>query len=124
MSRNDDADFWTKARAHLVRYGGAFAPLIAETAHGNWFTDADGRRILDFTSGQMSAILGHSHPEVVSVARRYIGELDHLYSSILSRPVVELAALLAKVSPGCSTASCWSRPAANRTRRRCAWPSW
>jgi len=100
VSRNDDADFWAKARAHLVRYGGAFAPLIAESAHGNWFTDADGRRILDFTSGQMSAILGHSHPEVVSVARRYIGELDHLYSSILSRPVVELAALRAKVSPG------------------------
>src|SRR5690348_15861092 len=48
----------------------------------------------------MSAILGHSHSEIVSVARRYIGELDHLYSSVLSRPVVELAALLAKVSPG------------------------
>ena len=47
--------------------GGSFAPLIAESAHGNWFTDADGRRILDFTSGQMSAILGHSHPEIVAV---------------------------------------------------------
>jgi 2,2-dialkylglycine decarboxylase (pyruvate) len=100
VSGNDDAEFWTKARAHLVRYGGSFAPLIAESAHGNWFTDADGRRILDFTSGQMSAILGHSHPEIVSVARRYIGELDHLYSSVLSRPVVELAALLAQISPG------------------------
>jgi len=51
-----------KAR-HLVRYGGTFAPLIAESAAGNFFTDADGRRILDFTSGQMSAILGHSHPQ-------------------------------------------------------------
>jgi hypothetical protein len=38
-------------RVHLVRYGGAFAPLIAESANGNFFTDADGRRILDFTSG-------------------------------------------------------------------------
>ena len=100
MSKNADAEFWTKARAHLVRYGGSFAPLIAESARGNWFTDADGRRILDFTSGQMSAILGHSHPEIVEVARHYVGELDHLYSSILSRPVVDLAALIAKVSPG------------------------
>ena len=100
MSRNDDPDFWARARAHLVRYGGAFAPIIAESASGNWFTDADGRRILDFTSGQMSAILGHSHPEVVAVARHYIGELDHLYSSVLSRPVIDLAALIAKVSPG------------------------
>ena len=29
-----------------------------------------------------------------------IGELDHLYSTILSRPVVDLAALIAKISPG------------------------
>lgn len=100
MSRNADPDFWAKARAHLVRYGGAFSPLIAESAAGNYFTDADGRKILDFTSGQMSAILGHSHREIVQVARHYIGELDHLYSTILSRPVVELAALIAEVSPG------------------------
>jgi 2,2-dialkylglycine decarboxylase (pyruvate) len=99
MSANDDPQFWDKAR-HLVRYGGAFAPMIAESAKGNWFTDADGKRILDFTSGQMSAILGHSHPEIVSVARHYIGELDHLYSTILSRPVVDLAALIAEISPG------------------------
>ena len=100
MAGNDDPQFWAQARAHLVRYGGAFSPLIAESAAGNFFTDADGRRILDFTSGQMSAILGHSHPEIVSVARHWIGELDHLYSTILSRPVVELAALIASISPG------------------------
>ncbi len=100
MSKNADPDFWAKARAHLVRYGGTFSPLIAESAAGNYFTDADGRKILDFTSGQMSAILGHSHREIVEVARRYVGELDHLYSTILSRPVVELAALIAQVSPG------------------------
>jgi 2,2-dialkylglycine decarboxylase (pyruvate) len=100
MSGNSDPQFWAKARAHLVRYGGAFAPVIAETAEGNYFTDADGRRILDFTSGQMSAILGHSHPEIVAVARRWVGELDHLYSTILSRPVVELAASIADIAPG------------------------
>ena len=100
MSRNTDPDFWARANAHLVRYGGAFAPLIAASAAGNYFTDADGRKILDFTSGQMSAILGHSHREIVEVARHYIGELDHLYSTILSRPVVDLATLIAKVSPG------------------------
>src|SRR3981189_3611481 len=100
MSRNSDPEFWRKARAHLVRYGGAVSPLIAESAAGNFFTDADGRKILDFTSGQMSAILGHSHPDIVAVARKFVGELDHLYSTVLSRPVVDLAALLAEISPG------------------------
>jgi 2,2-dialkylglycine decarboxylase (pyruvate) len=100
MSANDDPDFWQKARAHLVRYGGAFAPVIAESAQGNWFTDADGKRILDFTSGQMSAIIGHSHPEIVAVVNDSMGKLAHLYSTVLSKPVVELAALLADVAPG------------------------
>ena len=70
MDANNDPQFWARAKAHLVRYGGAFSPLIAESAAGNYFTDADGRKILDFTSGQMSAILGHSHPEIVEVARQ------------------------------------------------------
>ena len=97
---NGDPAFWDKARAHLVRYGGEFAPLIAERAQGSFMWDADGRRILDFCSGQMSAIIGHSHPEIVEVGRRTIGELDHLYSTILSRPVVALATRLAELAPG------------------------
>ena len=75
---NADAAFWEKARAHLVRYGGEFAPFIAERAQGSYMWDAQGRRILDFCSGQMSAIIGHSHPEIVEVVRHSIGELDHL----------------------------------------------
>jgi 2,2-dialkylglycine decarboxylase (pyruvate) len=97
---NADPVFWEKARAHLVRYGGDFAPLIAERARGSFLWDADGRKILDFCSGQMSAIIGHSHPDIVEVVRRTIGELDHLYSTILSRPVVNLAHLLAELAPG------------------------
>lgn len=97
--RNADPAFWNKAR-HLVRYGGPFAPLVAERAEGSYVTDANGRAILDFASGQMSSILGHSHPEIVAVVREQIGSLDHLYSTILSRPVVDLAALLAELAPG------------------------
>src|SRR5215210_5848401 len=100
IAGNADPAFWEKARAHLVRYGGDFAPFIAERAHGSFIWDADGRRILDFCSGQMSAIIGHSHPEIVEVVRRTVGELDHLYSTVLSRPVVDLAALLAELAPG------------------------
>jgi 2,2-dialkylglycine decarboxylase (pyruvate) len=97
---NADPAFWEKARAHLVRYGGDFVPIIAERAQGSFMWDAQGRRILDFCSGQMSAIIGHSHPEIVEVVRRTVGELDHLYSTILSRPVVDLAARLAELAPG------------------------
>ena len=105
MSKNADPQFWQQAREHLVRYGGKFAPVICERAAGSFVYDADGRAILDFTSGQMSAILGHSHPEIAEVIARYAANLDHLYSGMLSRPVVELAAKLAAITPGKLTRS-------------------
>lgn len=100
MSNNADPGFWHKARAHLVRYGGQFAPVIVERAAGSFVFDADGRPILDFTSGQMSAILGHGHPEIRDVVAHHAGGLDHLFSGMLTRPVVELAERLAQVTPG------------------------
>ncbi|MEI5101124.1 aspartate aminotransferase family protein [Streptomyces sp. PmtG] len=91
--------FWADAERHLVRYGGEFTPEIIERAAGSFVFTADGRRILDFTSGQMSAILGHAHPEIVETVRQGIATLDHLFSGMLSRPVVDLARRLAGTLP-------------------------
>ena len=41
---------------------------------GAFLYDEAGRRVLDFTSGQMSAVLGHSHPEIVATVRDGIGD--------------------------------------------------
>ncbi|GIH02203.1 aspartate aminotransferase family protein [Rhizocola hellebori] len=91
--------FWSDADRHLIRYGGPFTPEIIERAEGSFVYTSDGRRILDFTSGQMSAILGHCHPAIVETVRRQIGTLDHLFSGMLSRPVVDLARRLAASLP-------------------------
>ncbi|MFI5610046.1 aspartate aminotransferase family protein [Amycolatopsis sp. NPDC051903] len=91
--------FWADADRHLVRYGGEFTREIIDRAAGSFLHTADGRKILDFTSGQMSAILGHSHPEIVETVRRQIGTLDHLFSGMLSRPVVDLARRLTETLP-------------------------
>jgi 2,2-dialkylglycine decarboxylase (pyruvate) len=100
MSKNDDPEFWQLARRHLIRYGGSFEPLIIERAEGSFVYDADGRAILDFTSGQMSAVLGHAHPEIAAVVTEHSHSLDHLFSGMLSRPVVALATRLARLAPG------------------------
>ncbi|WP_328370525.1 aspartate aminotransferase family protein [Streptomyces sp. NBC_00445] len=91
--------FWADAERHLVRYGGEFTREIIVRAAGSFLFTAEGRKILDFTSGQMSAILGHSHPRIVATVQRQIATLDHLYSGMLSRPVVDLAARLAGTLP-------------------------
>lgn len=95
----DRAEFWADVDRHLTRYGGAFSPVIADHAHGSFVGTEDGRRLLDFTSGQMSAILGHCHPDIVATVRRQVGTLDHLFSGMLSRPVVDLARRLADTLP-------------------------
>jgi 2,2-dialkylglycine decarboxylase (pyruvate) len=100
-----DADRADLARAHrwLIRYsgtGGGFVPFIADRAAGAFVYDASGRAVLDFTSGQMSAILGHSHPAIVDVVCRMVGRLDHLFSGMLSRPVIDLAEALGSLAPG------------------------
>ncbi|MGD9986481.1 aspartate aminotransferase family protein [Pseudonocardia sp.] len=91
--------FWDDADRHLVRYGGAFSPVVIERAAGSFVYDSAGRAILDFTSGQMSAVLGHSHPAVVATVQDSVATLDHLFSGMLSRPVVDLARELAASLP-------------------------
>ncbi len=89
------------AERHLIHYSGhaPFSPGIVERAEGARVFTEDGRELLDFTSGQMSAILGHAHPDIVATVRAQIGRLDHLYSGMLSRPVLDLARRLAETVP-------------------------
>ena len=100
MSLNEDPAFWASARKHLTRYSPGFESVIIERAEGSYVYDADGRAILDFTSGQMSAVLGHSHPDIIATVNRQMGQVAHLFSGMLTRPVVELAERLAALAPG------------------------
>jgi 2,2-dialkylglycine decarboxylase (pyruvate) len=97
---NTDTQFWANSRQHLIRYGARFESLIIESAQGSFVFDGDSRPILDFTSGQMSSILGHGHAEISDVIAQYARKLDHLFSGMLSRPVVDLATKLAALAPG------------------------
>lgn len=99
MSNNQDPRFWQHAQQHLIRYGGTFESRIIERAKGSFVYDADQQPILDFTSGQMSSLLGHGHPEICEVVHTHIRDLDHLFSGMLSRPVVNLAHALAQTLP-------------------------
>jgi acetylornithine/succinyldiaminopimelate/putrescine aminotransferase len=84
---------------HLIRYGATFTPRIIARASGSYVYDEDGTPILDFTSGQMSAVLGHSRPDVVAAVSDAVGSLDHLFSGMVSRPVLDLANALVASLP-------------------------
>ena len=85
---------------HLLRYArGGFAPLLIVRAQGSLLYDKDGREILDFGSGQMCATLGHNHPAVTQAIKAACDEPLHLYSTMLSPAVIELAEELTALLP-------------------------
>ena len=87
------------AEEHLIRYGGEFVPPLIERAAGSYLYDAYGNEILDFTSGQMCSTLGHNHPAVVEAIQRSCRQAVHLFSWMLSPPVIELCCALAEMLP-------------------------
>ena len=84
---------------HLIRYGMPFAPSLIAKARGTVLWDTDGREYLDFTSGQMCATLGHNHPRIVEAIHAACEGALHLYSGMLSPPVVALSQRLAALLP-------------------------
>ncbi|UBU12385.1 aspartate aminotransferase family protein [Nonomuraea gerenzanensis] len=94
-----DSTFWEGADRLLVRYGAGFTPRVIERATGTYVFDDHGTPILDFTSGQMSAILGHAHPDIVATVSSAVASLAHLYSGMLSPPLLQLADRLTATLP-------------------------
>jgi 2,2-dialkylglycine decarboxylase (pyruvate) len=83
----------------LIRYAGGFAPFVAARAEGAWVETTDGRRVLDFTSGQICSTLGHNHPRIAAAVREALDEVVHLNSWMLSEPVLALAERMASLFP-------------------------
>jgi 2,2-dialkylglycine decarboxylase (pyruvate) len=83
----------------LIRYAGSFAPEPIVRAEGAWVETASGKRILDFTSGQICSTLGHNHPRIAAAVRSALEDVVHLNSWMLSEPVLALAERLAGLFP-------------------------
>src|SRR3712207_4077875 len=86
-------------REHLIRYGGEFVDDLIVRAEGAWIYTEDGRRVLDFTAGQICATVGHNHPRVAAAVNEAMQQVSHLNSWMRSPPVLELAARLMDTLP-------------------------
>ena len=79
------------AREYMVRYGGDTFPNLFVSAKGTVVHDDTGREILDFTSGQMCATIGHNHPAIVEAVNRAGTKAFHFFSGMIPEVVAELA---------------------------------
>ncbi|CUM66508.1 uncharacterized protein PRCAT00004174001 [Priceomyces carsonii] len=95
----DAEEFWRKADASLLNYGTPFVREIIVKAEGAYIYTSEGRKILDFTSGQMSCLIGHGNEEIAETIEKYARRLDHIYSGMICEPVVDLAYKLTSLLP-------------------------
>ncbi|MES2611687.1 MAG: aspartate aminotransferase family protein [Pseudomonadota bacterium] len=84
------------AKEFMVRYGGDTFPNLFRSARGTIVTDDTGREILDFTSGQMCATIGHNHPAIVQAVHQAGEQAFHLFSGMIPEVVAQLAATMAR----------------------------
>ena len=87
------------ATSHILYTGLTMSPVKIVKALGTYIIDENGHQILDFTSGQRSSLLGHSHPEIVEVVKNQIETVDHLHSTMITKPVADLIMRLARLLP-------------------------
>ncbi|MHA1164261.1 MAG: aspartate aminotransferase family protein [Alphaproteobacteria bacterium] len=94
-----DEELREAARDHLIRYGQGDIEKLYVSSKGATVTDDEGREILDFTSGQMCATLGHSHPAIVKAIQSGAEDAIHLFSGMIPEAVARLAKKLSQWLP-------------------------
>ena len=76
-----------------------FTGPIFVRGKGSVVEDINGKRYLDFNSGQMCAALGHNHPKIVAAVENSARTLIHAHSSYFNDKEIELAERVARVMP-------------------------
>jgi 4-aminobutyrate aminotransferase-like enzyme len=98
-------------------------PLVLAGGEGCEVWDVDGRRFLDFESGQFCMSTGHAHPHVAAAIRAQAGQLMQIGNRFTSPLRIELARRLAALSPDPLAMCLFGAPGRRPMRSRFASPS-
>ncbi len=75
-------------------------PLVLASGEGARVVDAEGKRYLDFFGGILTVSVGHCHPAITERIVAQLRKLQHVSTLYLTEPALELAELLARLTPG------------------------
>jgi 2,2-dialkylglycine decarboxylase (pyruvate) len=87
------------AGEHSALLSGTPPSVVLEEGRGTEVWDVDGRRFIDFLSGQNCMQTGHSHPRVTAVAVEQAQKLMQIGVPFTNVPRIELARKLASLMP-------------------------
>ena len=92
-------ELWGLVDKHLLHYGRDFVREFISHASGSYLYTSENRAIIDFSSGQMCATLGHNHPAILGAMRRAEESVIHLDSTMLSPSIAHLGKELCDLLP-------------------------
>src|SRR5260370_11321069 len=106
IAMESEAELLASARRYSFRArmdgksgAGEIAGPVFVSGSGSEVEDLNGKRYLDFNSGQMCAALGHNHPTVTAAIKLACDTLIHAHSSYYNVEEIRLAERLAPVMP-------------------------
>lgn len=99
LERPADAAGWLALDEAHIAQSPYPPPLVLAGGKGCTVWDIDGRRYLDFESGQFCMSTGHGHPHVAAVNSAQAGQLMQIGNRFTSSLRIELAQRLAALSP-------------------------
>lgn len=93
-------DHLNPGQLHFMKLLG-FHKVKIESAEGMFYTDQNGRKILDFFGGFGSLAFGHNHPRILEARRTFQEEKRHeIAIAFMSQYAAALAKNIAACSPG------------------------
>jgi len=98
-SSNSTEELWDLVDKHLLHYGRDFVREFISHAAGSYIYTSENRAIIDFSSGQMCATLGHNHPAILDAMKRAGESVIHLDSTMLSPAIAHLGKALCDLLP-------------------------
>src|SRR3978361_14870 len=98
MREESSVDLRQLDKKHFGRQGEPEDVVIGNSAD-SYLTDARGRKYIDFMMGWCVGNLGWGNTEIRAAARKFDGP-DYVHPDYLYRPWVELAEMLARITPG------------------------
>lgn len=93
-------DHLNPGQLHFMKLLG-FHKVKIESAEGMFYTDQNGRKILDFFGGFGSLAFGHNHPRILGARQKFQDEKRHeIAIAFMSQYAAALAKNIAACSPG------------------------
>ena len=86
----DIAERWMFPTSKTAYMAGLENKPVIAAAEGVRVIDTEGKRYLDFGSGQMAAALGHNHPRFVAAVERSLRTISHSTKTFLNLDRLEL----------------------------------